>query len=470
MNFDWTKKPLKVRRVVLFNEELILRDWVELDKRYIWHPFTQMKDWFQSDNLIIERAEGVYLFDTTGARYIDGVSSLWVNIHGHRKSEIDEAIINQIGRVAHSTLLGLGNTPSISLAEKLVEISPDGLERVFYSDSGSTAVEVALKIAFQYWKNKGRKDKKLFVGLDQAYHGDTIGSVSLGGIDIFHSIFSQLLFPTLVIPSPFPYRNPNTEPDDLRDRCLEFFEKMAAERSDEIAALIVEPSVQGAAGIIVHPAGFLKGLETICRKYNILLICDEVATGFGRTGTMFACERESVHPDILCLAKGLTGGYLPLAATLTTNEIFEAFLAPYTDYKTFFHGHSYTGNPLACAAAEACLDIFVNERVLEKLQPKIAFLTDILFEVFQNAPNVGDIRQCGFMVGIELIRDKALRKPFPVELRMGAQVTRNIQKYGVILRPLGDVIVIMPPLAIENCEIETIIKSLDKSIKETCET
>jgi adenosylmethionine---8-amino-7-oxononanoate aminotransferase len=447
-----------------------LRDWVELDKRYIWHPFTQMEEWLQSDNLIIERAEGVYLFDTTGAKYIDGVSSLWVNIHGHRKNEIDEAVANQMRQVAHSTLLGLGNTPSISLAEKLVEISPTGLERVFYSDSGSTAVEVALKIAFQYWKNKGNKDKKLFVGLDQAYHGDTIGSVSLGGIDIFHSIFSQLLFPTLVIPAPFPYRNPNTDPDDLRDQCLETFEKIAAERSGEIAALIVEPCVQGAAGIIVHPVGFLKGLETICRKYDILLICDEVATGFGRTGAMFACDLESVHPDIMCFAKGLTGGYLPLAATLTTNEIFEAFLGPYSDYKTFFHGHSYTGNPLACAAAKACLDIFVNESVLAKLQPKITFLTDLLSEVFQNSPHVGDIRQCGFMVGVELARNKALRTPFPVELRMGAQVTRNIQKHGVILRPLGDVIVIMPPLAIENVEIETIIRSLEKSIKETCET
>ena len=306
------------------------------------------------------------------------------------------------------------------------------------------------------------------MGLDQAYHGDTIGSVSLGGIDLFHDIFNQLLFPTLVVPSPFPYRNPSMAPGDLRDKCLEVFEKIAREKSDQIAALIVEPCVQGAAGMIVHPEGFLKGLEAICRKYNILLICDEVATGFGRTGKMFACEKELVCPDILCVAKGLTGGYLPLAATLTTDDIFQAFLGPYSDYKTFFHGHSYTGNPLACAAANACLEIFTEERVLEKIQPKIEFLRNSLSNILSESPHVGDIRQCGFMVGVELTKDKLLRKPFPMESRIGAQVTSNIRKHGVVLRPLGDVVVIMPPLAIENSQIETIVRSLNESIKETC--
>ena len=445
-----------------------MRDWVNLDKNYIWHPFTQMKDWLESDNLIIERGDGVYLFDTNGNRYLDGISSLWVNIHGHRKRAIDEAIINQIHKLSHSTLLGLGATPSIELAEKLVKITPDNLSKVFFSDSGSTAVEVALKIAFQYWKNKGCENKKLFVSLDQAYHGDTIGSVSVGAIDTFHSIFHPLLFHTLVIPTPFPYRNPEFTPDELKDNCLDNFRKIASERGSEIAALIVEPCVQGAAGMIVHPKGFLKGLETICRENDILFICDEVATGFGRTGTMFACEHEEVQPDLMCLAKGLTGGYLPLAATLVSNKIFEAFLANHTEYKTFFHGHSYTGNALACAAAIACLDIFDRDQVLERLDPKIKFLRDCLAGRLANLDNVGDIRQCGFMVGIELVEDKISRKPFPAELRIGATVTQNVRKYGVILRPLGDVIVIMPPLSINTAEIDKIVSATHKSIQETC--
>ncbi len=445
-----------------------MRDWTNLDKNYIWHPFTQMKDWLQSDNLVIERGEGVYLYDTDGNKYLDGISSLWVNIHGHRKKEIDEAIIDQLHELAHSTLLGLGVVPSIELAERLVRITPDNLRKVFYSDSGSTAVEIALKIAFQYWKNKGHENKKLFVSLDQAYHGDTIGSVSLGAIDLFHSIFHPLLFHTLVIPTPFPYMSPEFTPDELKENCLNDFRKIASERGAEIAALIVEPRVQGAAGMIVHPKGFLKGLESICRENEILMICDEVATGFGRTGTMFACEQEDVRPDLMCLAKGMTGGYLPLAATMVSNQIFEAFLGNHTEYKTFFHGHSYTGNALACAAAIACLDIFDRDQVLERLDPKIKFLRDCLAGRLANLDNVGDIRQCGFMVGIELVQDKISRKPFPAELRIGATVTQNVRKYGVILRPLGDVIVIMPPLSINTAEIDKIVSATHKSIQETC--
>ena len=446
-----------------------MRDWTNLDKNYIWHPFTQMKDWLQSDNLIIERGEGVYLYDTDGNKYLDGISSLWVNIHGHRKKEIDEAIIDQLHKLAHSTLLGLGVVPSIELAERLVRITPDNLRKVFYSDSGSTAVEIALKIAFQYWKNKGHENKKLFVSLDQAYHGDTIGSVSLGAIDLFHSIFHPLLFHTLVIPTPFPYMSPEFTPDELKENCLNYFRKIASERGAEIAALIVEPRVQGAAGMIVHPKGFLKGLESICRENEILMICDEVATGFGRTGTMFACEQEDVRPDLMCLAKGMTGGYLPLAATMVSNQIFEAFLGNHTEYKTFFHGHSYTGNALACSAAIACLDIFDRDQVLKRLNPKIKFLRNCLADRLTNLDHVGDIRQCGFMVGIELVENKLLRKPFPAELRIGAKVTRYARNCGVILRPLGDVVVILPPLSIENSEIETIVEATEKSIKEICQ-
>lgn len=427
-----------------------------------------MVEWMRLEPLVIEKAEGNYLIDTEGNRYLDGVSSLWVNLHGHRKREIDEAIVAQLGKVAHSTLLGLGGLPSIELAVKLVEISPEGLDRVFYSDSGSTAVEVALKIAFQYWRNVGREKKTRFVTLSDAYHGDTIGSVSLGGIDLFHTIFHPLLFNTLAIPAPFPYRHPELTLDECRDRSLEAFRLLAGEKAHEIAALVVEPLVQGAAGMIVHPPGFLKGLEQICREYNILLVCDEVATGFGRTGEMFACEHEGVRPDLMALAKGLSGGYLPLAATLVTEDVHRSFLGEYTEYRTFFHGHSYTGNALACAAALANLRVFEKDRVLESCRPRIELLAERLREEIEPLAHVGDVRQCGFMVGVELVQDKLLRQAYPIESRMGAQVTQNIRKYGVIIRPLGDVVILMPPLSITPEEIRNLVSATARSITDVC--
>jgi len=444
--------------------------WPALDKKYVWHPFTQMQDWVQSEPLVIESADGNYLIDTEGRRYLDGVSSLWVNVLGHRKKQIDEAIQEQLGKVAHSTLLGLASVPSIALARKLVALSPEGLDRVFYSDSGSTAVEVALKIAFQYWQNRGHRNKTLFVTLSEAYHGDTIGSVSLGGIDLFHSIFHPLLFKTLNLATPFPYRYPTLSHSECRDRSLDQFRALARERADEIAALVVEPCVQGAAGMIVHPKGFLKGLEEICREYGILLVCDEVATGFGRTGRMFACELEDVRPDLMALAKGLSGGYLPLAATLATEEIYDAFLGDYAQSRTFFHGHSYTGNALACAAACACLDVFAEERVIEQSQPKIALLQQGLADEIAPLAHVGEIRQCGFMIGIELAEDPATRRPYPPELRMGGRVTQQVREYGVILRPLGDVVVLMPPLSITPDQIKDLVSATARAIREVCGT
>ncbi|MEW6347599.1 MAG: adenosylmethionine--8-amino-7-oxononanoate transaminase [Thermodesulfobacteriota bacterium] len=445
-----------------------MTNWAELDKKYVWHPFTQMKDWLGSEPLVIERGEGNYLIDTHGRRYLDGVSSLWVNLHGHQRPEIDAAIIAQLRKVAHSTLLGLAGVPSIELAERLVQITPQGLSKVFYSDSGSTAVEVALKIAFQYWKNRGFTDKRLFVALAEAYHGDTIGSVSVGGIDLFHRIFHPLLFHILTIPTPFPYRHPEFTGEECRDRSLAAFRALAEDKHHEIAALVVEPLVQGAAGMIVHPQGFLKGLEQICREFNILLICDEVATGFGRTGKMFACEHEDVRPDMMALAKGITGGYLPLAATLATDEIYGAFLGKYAEYRTFFHGHSYTGNALACAAANAGLEIFERERLLETSRPKIELLSNLLAERIAPLPFVGDVRQCGFMVGIELVADKARRQAFEPALRMGARVTDAVREFGVILRPLGDVVVIMPPLSVKPDELGTIVAATAAAIEHVC--
>ncbi|MGC9030958.1 MAG: adenosylmethionine--8-amino-7-oxononanoate transaminase [Desulfomonilaceae bacterium] len=445
-----------------------MRDWSSLDKKYLWHPFTQMEEWLQSDVLVIDSADGNYLIDIHGRRYLDGVSSLWVNVHGHRKGKIDEAIRRQLDKVAHSTLLGLASTPSIELAEKLVRITPRNLTKIFYSDSGSTAVEVGLKIAFQYWRNLGYEDKSLFITLSDAYHGDTIGSVSLGGIDLFHSIFHPLLFHTLSIPTPFPYRYPDLTPDQCKEMSLERLERLIHEQGNRIAAMVMEPLVQGAAGMIVHPSGFLREVSDICRRNDILLVCDEVATGFGRTGRMFAVEHEGVEPDILCLAKGLSGGYLPLAATLVSEEIFNAFLGRYTEYKTFFHGHSYTGNALACAAGSASLDIFEEEKVLEAAQHKIQLLHEELEAQIAPLPWVGDLRQCGFMVGIELAADRSARKAFPVELRMGARVTQDIRKAGVILRPLGDVVVLMPPLSLTTDEIRYLVSATAQSIQNVC--
>ena len=345
-----------------------------LDKKYIWHPFTQMKDYCRLKPLIIKEGKGSWLYDIEGRRYIDGVSSLWVTVHGHRKRQIDAAIIAQVKKISHSTLLGLTNVPAVRLAHKLVKISPRGLAKVFYSDNGSTAVEVALKIAFQYWQQASRatRGKKTFVTLRNAYHGDTLGAVSVGGIDLFHSIYQPLLFKTRQVDSPYCYRCPLHKAfPACKLECLNTLEKTLKKHHAEIAALIMEPLVQGAAGMIVFPRGYVRAARSLCARYNVLFIADEVAVGFGRTGKMFACEHESVRPDLMAVAKGITGGTLPLAATLATEAIYRAFLGEAADLKTFYHGHTYTGNPVACAAAVANLAVFEQERVLAGLQPKI---------------------------------------------------------------------------------------------------
>nr|HID58472.1 adenosylmethionine--8-amino-7-oxononanoate transaminase [Desulfobacterales bacterium] len=440
-----------------------------LDKEYVWHPFTQMRDWLKGDPTIIAAGEGSYLIDVKGNRYLDGVSSLWVNVHGHRHPRIDAAVKAQLDRIAHSTLLGLANVPSILLAEKLIRVAPPGLTKVFYSDSGSTAVEVALKIAFQYWKQKDPlNQKRYFIMLDQAYHGDTLGAVSVGGIDLFHGIFRPLLFRTFRMDTPYCYRCKYHKTFPECDYyCLISLENILKRYAPKIAALIIEPLIQGAAGMICQPPGFLKRVEGICRSSNILLICDEVATGFGRTGKMFACEHEDVSPDLMCVAKGISGGYLPLAATLATDEIYNAFLGRDHELKTFFHGHTYTGNPLACAAAIASLELFENEKTLEQLQPKILQLNRLL-EEFKELTHVGQVRQKGFMVGIELVRDKQTKEPYPLEEAIGRKVIMEARNQGVILRPLGPVIVLMPPLSISETELDTLLSVTYESIVRVC--
>jgi adenosylmethionine-8-amino-7-oxononanoate aminotransferase len=417
-------------------------DPAQLDRDHLWHPFTQQQGWAEEELLLIERGEGSYLFDGDGRRYIDGTSSLWCNVHGHRHPVIDRAVSDQLGRVAHSTMLGLSHPGAAELAGRLVAIAPPGLSRVFYSDSGSTAAEIALKMAFQYQSQRGGEHvrRSSFVKLREAYHGDTIGSVSVGGIDLFHAAYGPLLFETHA-----------AEPGDAAD-----LERVLAAHGEEVAAVIVEPLVQGAAGILVQPPGYLRAVRELCDAHGVLLICDEVATGFGRTGTMFACEQEGVAPDLLCLAKGITGGYLPLAATLATEAIYEGFLGAPEEQRTFFHGHTYTGNPLAVAAALANLDVFEAERTIERLQPKIQLLAGRLEEI-EAMPEVAEVRWRGFMIGIDLgEHDPALR--------MGHRVTLAARERGAIVRPLGNTVVLVPPLSISADDLGRLLTITAESI------
>ncbi len=421
-------------------------DHVQLDRDHVWHPFTQQQAWVEEEPLMIEAGAGSHLMGADGRRYIDGVSSLWCTVHGHGHETIDAAVAAQLEKVAHSTMLGLAHPGAAELAGRLVELAPPGLTRVFYSESGSTAVEIALKMAFQFQQQRGGQHRRRtsFVHLRDSYHGDTIGSVSVGGIDLFHSTYRPLLFQTHA-----------AEPGDAAD-----IERVLARHEEEIAAVIVEPLVQGAAGMLTHPPGYLRRLRELCDRYGVLLICDEVATGFGRTGTMFACEQEDVAPDLLCLAKGLTGGYLPLAATLASERIYDGFLGAPEEYRTFFHGHTYTGNPLACAAALANLDVFENEQTLERLRPKIALLAELLAGI-EAMPQVREVRRCGFMGGIDLgEHDPALRT--------GHQVTLEARKRGAIIRPLTDVVILMPPLSIAETDLRRLLAITAESIEAAC--
>ena len=437
-----------------------------LDHTYLWHPFTQMQEWMGEEPYIIDRGDGHYLIDVHGRKYLDGVSSLWCNVHGHRVREIDVAIKDQLDRVAHSTFLGLSHVPGIQLAEKLIAIAPRGLQRVFYSDSGATAVEIALKMAVQYWQLKGETKRTEIATLAESYHGDTVGSMSMGYSETFHRFHKNLLFPVLRLTPPhvFRYYKRMSQQEALNVALTEAEEKLM-QKKDSCAALVVEPLMQGAAGMWSQPVEYVMALNEICRRTGILLVLDEVATGFGRTGRMFACEHAGVTPDILCLAKGITGGYLPLAATLTTAEVFSAFLGEYKEFKTFFHGHTYTGNPLGCAAALANLELLDRKMIIESMQPRIAYLQQRLSSEFLSFAHVSDVRQWGYMIGIELVQDKAPRKNYPPELRVGHKVILEARKRGVLIRPLGDIIVLMPPLTITNEELKVLLDVTYNSIR-----
>lgn len=444
-------------------------DLKDMDRKYIWHPFTQMKDYEKDDPLIIERGDRVYLIDVEGNRYIDGVSSLWVNIHGHCHPEINRAIHEQVDRISHSTLLGISNRPAVELAKRLIDVAPAGLTKVFYSDNGSTSVEIGIKMAYQFWQQKGFPEKKKFISLAEGYHGDTIGSVSLGGIDLFHKIYGPLLFKTIKAPSYSCYRcQLGLEYPSCELACAGEMDRLIEEHREELCAVVMEPLVQGAGGMLTAKPGYLRKVSEACRKHDILLLLDEVAVGVGRTGKFFACEHEMVSPDIMCIAKGITGGYLPLAVTMTTDWIYDAFLGEHTDYKTFFHGHTYTGNPVCCASAIANLSVFENERTLENLSGKIKFLENGL-KKFWELEHVGDIRQCGFMVGIELVVDRSTKKKYRPGKRIGMKVIKEAKKGGVIIRPLSDVIVLMPPLSIQIKELKQLLEVTYDSIRNVTE-
>lgn len=437
----------------------------ERDNACLWHPFTPMRQWLQEIDVdetgrVIIEAEGFELIDQQGRRFIDGFSSLWCNLHGHRVEQIDSAIRSQLDKVAHTTLLGQASPPSIELAERLVRITPTGLDKVFYSDSGASAVEVALKMAYQFFHNKGHKKRQKILALENSYHGDTLGAVSVGGMETFHKIFEPLLFDVTFVGSPNPYHHPAG--DQAGQVVLKEIEEILAKSPGEFCAMILEPLVQGAGGMLTHCPGFLAGVREITRRHGVLMIVDEVATGFCRTGKLFACEHEEVCPDLMCLGKGLTGGYLPVAATMASQEIFDGFGGEIADERTFFHGHTFTGNALGCAAAVASIDLIESSGLLKTLPIKIDTMQDRLNELADH-DNVGDIRQRGMMVGIELVADRKKRKPFDPLLRTGGGVCLAARKRGLIIRPLGDVIVLMPAPAMD-------LETLDRMLRITIDT
>ncbi|MEC1502377.1 adenosylmethionine--8-amino-7-oxononanoate transaminase [Bacillus sonorensis] len=438
------------------------RSLIEKSKEHLWLPFTQMKD-DDEHPLIIESGDGIKLKDINGKEYYDGFSSVWLNVHGHRKKELDEAIIKQLGKIAHSTLLGMTNVPATELAEALIKISPEKLTRVFYSDSGAEAMEIALKMAFQYWKNIGRPEKQTFISMRNGYHGDTIGAVSVGSIELFHDVYGPLMFDSFKAHVPYVYRSESGDPDECRDECLAELEQLLMEHHREIAALSIESMVQGASGMIVMPEGFLAGVRKLCTTYDVLMIVDEVATGFGRTGKMFACEHESVQPDLMAAGKGITGGYLPIAVTFATEEIYSAFYDDYEKQKTFFHGHSYTGNQLGCAVAIENLRLFESENIVTQVAEKSKVLYSLLQDL-NTLPHVGDIRQLGFMCGIELVQSKETKLAYPSDWRVGYQVSLKMRELGMLTRPLGDVVAFLPPLASTVEELEAMVSIIKQAI------
>ncbi len=443
-----------------------VRAW---DLAHLWHPFTQMAEYAAGDPLVVVRAEGHYLIDDRGRRLFDATSALWCNLFGHRVPEIDGAIRAQLERLAHSTLLGATHPGAAELARRLVELAPPGLDHVFFSDDGATAIESALKIAFQYRRlTRGPEAaaESVYLSFDNAYHGDTLGAAAVGGVELFHETFRPILLPALKTPAPYCYRCPlGREPADCPIDRGEELEAVLAREGGRVCAVVLEPLVQAAAGMLVQPEGFLTRVAEACRRHGVLLILDEVATGFGRTGTLLACQREGVTPDLLCLAKGLTGGTLPLAATLATDAVYRAFLGRYEEYRHFFHGHTYTGNPLGCAAALATLGLLADGSLLRGVEAKARVLREALAPLERHR-HVGEIRQAGLMCGVELVADRETKARFDPGDRVAYRLCLAMRERGVFIRPLGDVIVLMPPLTVTEDELRHLAGAVHAVLRE----
>ena len=430
---------------------------------HLWLPFTQMARFDREPVLVIERAEGNRLIAEDGREYIDGIASMWAVVHGHNHPKIVDAIVEQTRTLQHSTLLGATHEPAIQLADRLAALLPGDLNHCFFSENGASAIEVALKMAVQYWTQRGRPERNRIVALEGAYHGDTLGAVSVGGDGPFRDVYAPLLFEPLRIPNPYAYRCSLCEGEGAcNDRCIDALDRLLAERGDEVAAVIVEPRVQGAAGMLVAPEGHIERIRRACDAHEVLMIADEVLTGFGKSGAMFACDLEGVSPDLMVLGKGLTGGYLPLSATVASDEIYDAFYG--ADGDKFFHGHTYAGNPICCAAANASLDLFAAEDVLGRVRERADFLASLLAERFDNHPNVGEVRQQGLMAGIELVADRESGSPLPAEAATAWNVCLAARDRGVFVRPLGDTVVLCPPLSIEEEELERICEAVSHGL------
>jgi adenosylmethionine-8-amino-7-oxononanoate aminotransferase len=439
---------------------------ISLDKEYVWHPCTQQKDLETLPPLPITHADGVYLFDADGNSYIDGVSSWWVNNLGHNNKRLNKALSNQAEKVAHHIFAGMTHEPAVTLAQRLCHLAPGNMSKVFFTDNGSSAVEAAMKMSFQYWQQTGKPEKTKFVSLTDAYHGETLGALSVSGCELYREIYKPILLEGYQAQGPDCYRCPyGLHRESCSQDCFVELEKVVAQNADQIAAVIIEPLVQGAAGMRIYPPGYLKKLRQLCDTYNVHYIADEIAVGFGRTGRMFANEHADVAPDLICLSKGITGGYMPLAVVLTHDEIYQAFYDDYDSLKAFLHSHSYSGNPLACALAIEVLNIFEDEQILESLKPKIKLLNDAKV-VFEQHPHIGEMRQCGMIAALEMVQDKSNKTPYPWQQRRGLEVYKHALSLGALLRPLGNVVYFMPPLTIKEEELERLLEIAMKSINQ----
>jgi adenosylmethionine-8-amino-7-oxononanoate aminotransferase len=439
--------------------------YIERDLQHVWHPCTQMKDHEQLPPIPIRRAQGAWLEDFDGRRYLDCVSSWWVNLFGHCNPRINAAVRNQLDKLEHVILAGFTHEPVIELSEALVSVLPAGLTRCFYADNGSSAVEVAVKMSFHYWRNIGRTGKRRFITLSNSYHGETLGALAVGNVQLYKDIYKPLLMDVITVPSPDCFeREPGESWADHSRRKFAYMEEALAKHADETAAVIIEPLVQCAAGMRMYDPLYLKLLRDACDRHGVHLIADEIAVGFGRTGTLFACEQAGIRPDFVCLSKGLTSGYLPLSAVVTTQTVYDAFYDEYTKLNAFLHSHSFTGNPLACATAVETLRIFSEENVLEKNRVLASHMGNLARRL-EDHPHVAEVRQRGMILAIEMVLDKARRQPFPWQERRGMRVYRHALQRGLLLRPIGNIIYFMPPYVVTRDEIALMVEVAAEGIE-----